>query len=294
MMGNANNIRFKKIPIEQLFSPRRKVLIVLTLITIGCSFLIELNPLRLFNDNNLKLVVDFLGAAFTPAIDYENPVPDAEPFLITVVDSVLMTLRFALLAMSVSIPIGALLAFFSTTAWWPKKNRRRLRQILMGILIVSKSWITFARSIHELIWGLLFITAMGTSTTAAIVAVSIPFSGILAKIYSEIIEEHSRDVQELFRSIGAGTLSSFCIGIIPQALPDLFSYTFYRLECALRTATVFGFIGIETIGYRIKLSSDEFHYHEVWTYLYVLFGTIAILEWWSRSIRKRLGTSTIN
>ena len=294
MMGNANNIRFKKIPIEQLFSPRRKVLIVLTLITIGCSFLIELNPLRLFNDNNLKLVVDFLGAAFTPAIDYENPVPDAEPFLITVVDSVLMTLRFALLAMSVSIPIGALLAFFSTTAWWPKKNRRILRQILMGILIVSKSWITFARSIHELIWGLLFITAMGTSTTAAIVAVSIPFSGILAKIYSEIIEEHSRDVQELFRSIGAGTLSSFCIGIIPQALPDLFSYTFYRLECALRTATVFGFVGIETVGYRIMLSSNEFHHHEVWTYLYVLFGTIAILEWWSRSIRKRLGTSTIN
>ena len=135
---------------------------------------------------------------------------------------------------------------------------------------------------------------MGTSTTAAIVAVSIPFSGILAKIYSEIIEEHSRDVQELFRSIGAGTLSSFCIGIIPQALPDLFSYTFYRLECALRTATVFGFLGIETVGYRIMLSSNEFHHHEVWTYLYVLFGTIAILEWWSRSIRKRLGTSTIN
>ena len=294
-MGNANNIRFKKIPIEQLFSPRRKVLIVLALIAIGCGSLIGLNPLQLLNDNNLKLVGDFIGAAFSPAIDYENPVPGAKPFLIIVVDSVLITLRFALLAMSVSILIGALLAFFSTTAWWPKmKNKRGLKLLLMGTHIISKSWIAFARSIHELMWGLLFITAMGISTTAAIIAVSIPFSGILAKIYSEIIEEHSRDVQKLFRSIGAGTLSSFCIGIIPQALPDLFSYTFYRLECALRTATVFGFIGIETIGYRIKLSSDEFHYHEVWTYLYVLFGTIAILEWWSRSIRKRLGASTIN
>ena len=294
-MGNANNIRFKKIPIEQLFSPRRKVLIVLALIAIGFSSLIGLNPLRLLNGNNLKLVGDFIGAAFSPAIDYENPVPGAKPFLITVVDSVLITLRFALLAMSVSILIGALLAFFSTTAWWPKmKNKRGLKLLLIGTHIISKSWIAFARSIHELMWGLLFITAMGISTTAVIIAVSIPFSGILAKIYSEIIEEHSRDVQKLFRSIGAGTLSSFCIGIIPQALPDLFSYTFYRLECALRTATVFGFIGIETIGYRIKLSSDEFHYHEVWTYLYVLFGTIAILEWWSRSIRKRLGASTIN
>ena len=292
MMGNANNINFNKFLIEQIFSRRRKALITIACVAIVCSFLIGLNPVRLLNGNNLKLAGEFIGAAFTPAIDYENPVPGTEPFLITVVESVLMTLRFALLAMSVSIPIGALLAFFSTTAWWPKaRNKRGLKLLLMGTLIISKSWITFARSIHELMWGILFITAMGISTTAAIIAVSIPFSGILAKIYSEIIEEHSTEVQELFQSIGAGVFSSFCLGIIPQALPDLLSYTFYRLECALRTATVFGFIGIETIGYRIKLSSDEFHYHEVWTYLYVLFGSIAILEWWSRSIRKRLGGS---
>ncbi len=292
MMGNANNINFNKFLIEQIFSRRRKVLITIASVAIVCSFLIGLNPVRLLNGNNLKLAGEFIGAAFTPALDYENPVPGTEPFLITVIESVLMTLRFALLAMSVSIPIGALLAFFSTTAWWPKvRNKRGLKLLLIGTLIISKSWITFARSIHELMWGILFITAMGISTTAAIIAVSIPFSGILAKIYSEIIEEHSREAQELFQSIGAGVFSSFCLGIIPQALPDLLSYTFYRLECALRTATVFGFIGIETIGYRIKLSSDEFHYHEVWTYLYVLFGSIAMLEWWSRSIRKRLGGS---
>ena len=292
MMGNVNDIKFNKFPIEQIFSRRRKALITIAFIAIVCGYLIGLNPMRLLNANNLKLAGDFMVAAFTPAMDYENPVPGAEPFLITVVKSVLMTLRFALLAMSVSIPIGAILAFFSTTIWWPKiKNKRGLKLLLMGTHIISKSWIAFARSIHELMWGLLFITAMGISTTAAIIAVSIPFSGILAKIYSEIIEEHSREVQELFRSIGAGTFSSFCLGIMPRALPDILSYTFYRLECALRTATVFGFIGIETIGYRIKLSSDEFHYHEVWTYLYVLFGTIAILEWWSRSIRKRLGGS---
>ena len=294
MMGNDNNIHFNKFPIEQIFSRRRKVLIGIAFIAIVCGPLIGLDPMRLLSGNNLKLAGDFMSAALSPAMDYENPVSGAEPFLITVVKSVLMTLRFALLAMSVSIPIGAILAFFSTTTWWPKiKNKRGLKLLLMGTHIISKSWIAFARSIHELMWGLLFITAMGISTTAAIIAVSIPFSGILAKIYSEIIEEHSREVQKLFRSIGAGTLSSFSFGIIPQALPDILSYTFYRLECALRTATVFGFIGIETIGYRIKLSSDEFHYHEVWTYLYVLFGTIAMLEWWSRSIRKRLGGSEI-
>ena len=132
---------------------------------------------------------------------------------------------------------------------------------------------------------------MGLSTEAAIIAVTVPFSGILAKIYAEIFEEHTKDVQTMFRSIGAGYFGSFIFGIVPLAIPDLVSYTFYRLECALRTAAVFGFVGIETIGYRVKLSSDEFHYHEVWTYLYTLFLTVALIEWWGAKIRQSLNTN---
>ena len=131
MMGNDNNIHFNKFPIEQIFSRRRKVLIGIAFIAIVCGPLIGLDPMRLLSGNNLKLAGDFMSAALSPAMDYENPVPGAEPFLITVVKSVLMTLRFALLAMSVSIPIGAILAFFSTTTWWPKiKNKRGL---IMGV-----------------------------------------------------------------------------------------------------------------------------------------------------------------
>ena len=62
---------------------------------------------------------------------------------------------------------------------------------------------------------------MGLSTEAAIIAVTIPFSGILAKIYAEIFEEHTKDVQTMFRSIGAGYFGSFIFGIVPLAIPDL-------------------------------------------------------------------------
>jgi phosphonate transport system permease protein len=160
--------------------------------------------------------------------------------------------------------------------------------VMHGTYIVTRTVIAFARSIHELIWGLLFITAVGLSSEAGVIAVAIPFSGILAKIYAEMLEEHARDSQEALEAIGAGSFSAFIFGLVPRALPDLVSYTFYRLECALRTAAVFGFIGIETIGYRIKLASDEFHYREIWTYLYLLFAAIALIEWWGASIRKRL------
>ena len=129
---------------------------------------------------------------------------------------------------------------------------------------------------------------MGLSTEAAIIAVTIPFSGILAckKYLKNTLKTFRRCFGQLERATG-----SFIFGIVPLAIPDLVSYTFYRLECALRTAAVFGFVGIETIGYRVKLSSDEFHYHEVWTYLYALFLTVALIEWWGAKIRQSLNTN---
>ena len=270
---------------------RRATLLAITLAALASFWVLGLNPLRLFSGNNLTLTGDFLLSAFRPALDYQKPVEGAEPFLLTVINTTLRTLRFALLAMSVAIPCGALLALLASTAWWPDIRRHRmLGWVLRPLCLFSRVVMAFARSIHELIWGLLFITAMGLSTDAAIIAVAIPYSGILAKIYSEMFEEHSREAQRALRAIGAGSIAAFLTGLLPRALPDLITYTFYRLECAVRTAAVFGFVGIETIGYRIKLASDEFHYREIWTYLYVLFALIIIIEWWSRALRKRMET----
>lgn len=270
---------------------RRALLLIIALAAITSSWVLELNPFRLFSGNNLTLTGDFLLSAFQPALDYQKPVEGAEPFLLTVINTTLRTLRFALLAMSVAIPCGALLALLASTAWWPDIRRhRRLGWVLRPLCLASRAVMAFARSIHELIWGLLFITAMGLSTDAAIIAVAIPYSGILAKIYSEMFEEHSREAQRALQAIGAGSIAAFLAGLLPRALPDLITYTFYRLECAVRTAAVFGFVGIETIGYRIKLASDELHYREIWTYLYVLFAMIMVIEWWSRALRKRMDT----
>ncbi|MAP17115.1 MAG: ABC transporter permease subunit [Verrucomicrobiota bacterium] len=289
-MAEINSQHFHSFK-SPLLGKRRSLLLWITLITLICGALIGLKPDSLIN-GNFKLASDFFKASLSPAIEYENPVTGAEPFLKTVFNSLIATLKFAILAMSVSIPLGAVLAFFSTTAWWPDNLSNKVyTMILRTLYITARLWIAFARSIHELIWGILFITAIGLSTEAAIIAVTIPFSGILAKIYAEIFEEHTKEVQNMFRSIGAGYFTSFVLGILPLAFPDLVSYTFYRLECAFRTAAVFGFVGIETIGYRIKLSSDEFHYHEVWTYLYVLFFTVAIIEWWGAKIREKLNSN---
>ena len=274
---------------QRFLGSRRGTLLGIAAAALACAWLLDLNPARLFSNGNLKLAGEFFAAAFHPALDYQQPVADAPPFLLAAMGSILSTLRFAVLGMTVAVPCGALLSLFASSAWWPDLERHRLLGIgLRTLYVTSRALMAFARSVHELLWGLLFITAVGLSSEAAVIAVAIPYSGILAKIYSEMLEEHSRDSQKALRAIGAGGISAFAFGLVPRALPDLISYTFYRFECALRSAAVFGFIGIETIGYRIKLASDEFHYREIWTYLYLLFALVALIEWWGGAIRRRL------
>ena len=268
------------------FGSRRGTLLGITVTAILCAWALGLDPRRLFNGGTLTLVLDFVGSAFVPAFDYEDPINGAEPFLLVAVKAVVGTIRYAILAMTVAVPCAVLLSFFASVAWWPDHDA--WRGILRTIYFVARAVMAFARSIHELIWGLLFITAIGMSSEAAIIAIAIPYSGILAKIYSEILEEHSKEAQETLRAIGGRSVTAFLLGLVPAALPDLISYTFYRFECGIRSAAVLGFVGIETVGHFIKLSSDEFHYREVWTYLYVLIVAIVLIEWWASTIRKQL------
>ena len=47
----------------------------------------------------------------------------------------------------------------------------------------------FLRSVHELFWALLLIQIAGLSAMTGILAVAIPYSGIFAKVFAEMIEE---------------------------------------------------------------------------------------------------------
>lgn len=71
---------------------------------------------------------------------------------------------------------------------------------------------------------------------------------------------------------GAAPLPALCYTTLPQALPDLLGYTFYRLECAIRSATILGLIGAGG-GWAINCCStslQSLRYQEMWTFLYAL------------------------
>ena len=50
----------------------------------------------------------------------------------------------------------------------------------------------FIRAIHEIFWAFIFLPIVGLNPTCGVLAIAIPYAGIFAKVYAEIIQESDR------------------------------------------------------------------------------------------------------
>jgi phosphonate transport system permease protein len=173
-------------------------------------------------------------------------------------EAFLNTISIAIISIFISCIIGFFFALFFSN-------------------ILVRISLSFTRAIHELFWALIFLQIFGLNTLTAILAIIIPYSAILAKVYAEILEEHDTFPQSLR---GKSKISYFIFTKIPDAFPHLVSYTLYRFECALRSTAILGFVGITTLGYYLSSSFMQGYYNEVWLMLILFYIVIASVKWW--------------
>jgi phosphonate transport system permease protein len=273
--------------------------------------------------NGRSLVTDFVSAAVAPGFDYESTdLPaGAPPFWHKALGGAHRTLIFAVAALSVSLVAGLILGCLCSTSWWfddpyphvsrcaalPRRLRkpaaRRAARLLILVLRAlhelqrrglqpiaygsARLSILLMRSVHELLFAVLFLAAVGLTPFSGVLAIAIPFSGTLAKVFSEMMEEAPRSATKALQQAGASRLQVLLFAILPASLPDMASYSLYRLECAIRSSAVLGFFGYETLGLYVKTSFENYYFGEVWSYLYVLLGVVLLVEWSSASLRRR-------
>ena len=235
----------------------------------------------------LASTLRFFGASISPSFVDQNPnLPaDATPFLSRLGADLLRTLRYAIIATAMAIPAGFLLGYLVSSQCWSGQRSRFLAPLIRWPVRVFLSLI---RSIHELIWAIFFLSAFGDFPFTACLALALPFTGTLAKVFSEIMDEQGSSARRALISAGGSGAQGFVGAVLPAALPDMISYSLYRFECALRSSAVLGFIGIETIGLSIMRSFESAYYGEVWTALYVLIATILLIEAFGYLVRKKL------
>ena len=138
------------------------------------------------------------------------------------------------------------------------------------------------RSIHELFWALLLLQILGISPWTGVLAVGLPYAGIFAKVYAEIMEEADPSPERALPA-GTGVVSRFLFVRAPILSQAFRAYTLYRLECGLRSSLILGFIGIPTIGDEISSAFRPGSYHEAAALLLVFYALIATRGLWARA-----------
>lgn len=231
-----------------------------------------------------SLAGEFFSAALRPALAYEAAtVPPGTPaLLLRVADAARATLVFAAAAMSLALLIGVVFGVFASESWWSGRGRvgASTRWLLRALIVAM-------RSVHELLWAVVFLAAFGAEPATAVVAIALPYGGTLAKVFSEMLDEAPQRASEQLAALGATPAQRFLFGLLPAAAPDMAAYAFYRFECAVRSAAVMGFFGVPTLGYYLKLSFENLHFREVWTYLWAMVAIVLLLEGWSALMRRR-------
>ncbi|NDW04814.1 phosphonate ABC transporter, permease protein PhnE [Jiella sp. 40Bstr34] len=175
------------------------------------------------------------------------------------------------LSLIVSIPFGILCAH-NMVPWWVLHPCRRLMDVF--------------RAIHEVVWAVLFVVAVGLGPFAGVMALFIHNTGIMAKLFSEAVESIDPRPVEGIRSTGATRIQEVVFGVIPQVLPLWVSYTLYRLETNVRTATILGVIGAGGIGQVMFESIRGFYYPQSSAILIIVVVTVVLTDLLSQQLRK--------
>ncbi|MDK9706228.1 MAG: phosphonate ABC transporter, permease protein PhnE [Desulforhopalus sp.] len=248
-------------------------------------------------DMSVPLLVDGWGNMFTyiagnPEIKDSGFFPPSlhTGSLVKYLLSMLETVQMAVLALILSVLIAFPLSFFAsrnTLNIIIPGNRGSALLLKNGIYVTVRFFANLSRSINEIIWALLFVSAVGLGPMPGILALGIHTSGVLIKLFSEGIETAQQEPIDALTATGAGFIKVICYAVVPQITPFFVSMSLYRLESDVRSATILGFTGAGGIGCFLFDKLRSYENHDVTTILIIIVITVAIIDRISAAVRSR-------
>ena len=225
----------------------------------------DMRPLELLRDSgNMR---SYAGEFFPPNFT------DWRMYLAEMVVTLQIALWGTALAVGTAVPLG-LLASSNIVPWWVYQPVRRL---LDG-----------GRAINEMVFAMLFVVAVGLGPFAGVLALWVHTTGVLAKLFSEAVEAIDPQPVEGIRSTGASALHEIVYGVLPQVMPLWISYTLYRFESNIRSASVVGMVGAGGIGMVLWDIMRSFQYPQVGAVMVIVIVTVTAIDMASARIRKLL------
>lgn len=185
------------------------------------------------------------------------------------------TLLMAYLATVLGTAAGGFLSFFAA---------RNLAQHY-AVYWITRRVLEIARTVPDIVWALLFIIAFGIGPLAGILAITVHTVGAQGKLFAEVNENISPLPIDGVRAAGGGWLQVMRFAVLPQVLPNYMSYTFWRMELNVRSATIVGFVGAGGIGHDLFTSVQLLYLADAGAILLIVVATVMLIDMLSEQFR---------
>ena len=242
------------------------ILVILLALGSTASF-VEVDLIRIFK--SMGRLLEFMRQLLTP--------PDWN-YLPTLGGKMLETLEIAfvstVLSLTLSLPLAVLAAKNSSPH--PVVSH------------ISRNVLSLMRALPEVVWALVFASAVGLGSLPGVLALTFVTTGFMAKLFAESIEVIDKKSIEGVISTGSGWLQLITFGLLPQAFPDLISTILYIIDHNVRAATIVGLVGGGGIGYELVMSIRLFNYSQLIMILFAIYLAVTLLDQLSNQLRKRV------
>ncbi len=213
-------------------------------------------------------MADILRRAFPPDLTHLQPAMGA----------IVETVDIALLGTAVALLFSLPLAICAASNVTPSRT----------LYLAARGAIAVSRAVPDLVWALLFVTAVGLGPFPGVLALSVHSVGMLGRLFAENIEDMDMGPVDALSITGASRAQIVTHAILPGLLPNLIGVSLFRLDENVRASLVLGFVGAGGIGFLILTSMNLFQYRQVATLLILTYLLVITVERVSALIRSRI------
>ncbi len=181
--------------------------------------------------------------------------------------------------------LGTLLGcvFSLPVAWFGAYNVTPNRFIFFPL---GRFLMTVSRSIHEIVWALIFVAAVGLGALPGILAIAMRSVGFISKITAEAIENIDPKPVEAITAVGGNRFQVMYYGILPQILPVVLGTIIFEWDINIRRSAVMGLVGAGGLGLTFFRQMAMYNYGGVTMVIAAILFLVILGEIGSHFVRK--------
>ena len=195
-------------------------------------------------------------------LDYKL-IPD---LLAPTIETIVMATLATLAGLVLSIPV----------AWLGASN---ITPVGKSSYVVGRFLMTMSRSVHEIVWALIFVSAVGLGALAGVLAMAVRSVGFISKTIAEAIEDVDPKPIEAVRAAGGNRFQILIFAILPQIVPVFLGNMIFEWDINIRRSTIMGLVGAGGLGLALFRQMAMFNYGGIATVVVavlclILFGEV--------------------